>query len=182
MGKIATKKNIEKVGKSANAMSNFILENNKPFLIIGGVLLGWYLVKQARKGLSDAFTEKSENVDFRLPINTQKATIDTTQAGQFAQQLLDACNEAYPFYGTDEETIQKIFERLQNGEDFKLVYKAFGMKNYNGYNSPPVGFFRHIDNYEPRDLVYWLKSELSPSDGEVYRIVKQRIESAGWRF
>lgn len=182
MGKIATKKNIQKVGKNANTIGNFILDNKKPFFILGGVLLSYYLFKQVHKSLSDTFTEKSEKIDIHLPINPQKTTINNTKAQQFAQQLLDACNEAFPFYGTDEETILKVFKQLKSSEDFKMVYKAFGMKKYNGYNSPPVGVFRHLDKYEPRDLVYWLKSELSPSDGKVYTIVKQRIESAGWSF
>lgn len=182
MSKTKPQQQLAKVGKQANVMSDFIIANKTPLLVIGGAVLGWYLIRQTRKGLADAFSDKSENVAINLAIDSQKTTITPTQAQQFAQQLLDACNDAYPMYGTDEETIYKVFLKLQNGEDFKQVYEAFGFKNYNGYNSPPVGIFRHIDNYEPRDLVYWLKSELSPSDGKVYELVKKRVESAGWSF
>ena len=38
------------------------------------------------------------------------------------------------------------------------------------------------DHFKPRNLVYWLRSELSPLDGAVYKIVKHRVESAGFTF
>ena len=180
LSKIATKKNAQKVGKKANEIGSFIIEHKTPLLLIGGALLGWYILKKTKEGVADIFADKSESVPIDLTIN--KATISKTQAQQFAQQLLDASNHMEPLYGTDEQTIEKVFLQLKKADDFKLIYQAFGQKNYNGNNSPPTGIFRHIDNYEPRDLVYWLKSELSPADGKVYTLVKERIESAGWQF
>ncbi len=172
----------KKIGKNANTVGDFIVEYKTPLLLVGGAFLGWYVIKNTTKGIAGVFKEKSEQVTIDLPISSQKTTISKTQSQQFAQQLLDASNHMEPLYGTDEETIKKVFLQLKTAEDFKLVYKAFGHKNYNGWNSPPVGIFRHLDTYEPRDLVYWLKSEIKPSDGEVYNIVKARVESAGWAF
>ncbi|WP_299833774.1 hypothetical protein [uncultured Tenacibaculum sp.] len=180
--KIANKEIIKKIGNQANTVSSFIVEYKTPILIIGGAVLGFYFIKKAREGIASAFDEKSEQVQIDLPIDIKKTTITKTQSKQFAQQLLDASNHMAPLYGTDEATIKEVFLQLKTAEDFKLVYEAFGNKNYNGWNSPPVGIFRHLDNYQPRDLVYWLKSELEPSDGEVYDIVKARVESAGWTF
>lgn len=180
--KIASKQTVKKLGKSANTVASFITEYQTPLLIVGSAVLGWYLIKNAKKGITGVFNEKSQQVGIDLPVNMQKATISKTQSQQFAQQLLDASNHMEPLYGTDEQTIKKVFLKLKTPEDFKLVYHAFGLKNYNGWNSPPVGIFRHLDTYEPRDLVYWLKSEIKPSDGEVYNIVKARVDSAGWEF
>ena len=182
VGKIVSKETTKKIGSTAHSVSDFILEYKTPLLMAGGIFLGWYIIRSTRKGIESAFEEKSEQVTINLPINTQNTTITKTQSQQFAQQLLDASNQMEPLWGTDEETVKKVFLQLKTAEDFKLVYEAFGYKNYNGWNSPPVGIFRYIDTYEPRDLVYWLKSEIKPSDGEVYDIVKARVESAGWVF
>ncbi len=181
-GEIAKKQSLKKLGDNANTVSDFIIAYKTPLLMVGGAVLGWYLIKKTKTGIASVFKEQSEQVNIDLPIDLKKTTISKTQSQQFAQQLLDASNHMAPFYGTDEQTIKQVFLQLKTGEDFKLVYEAFGNKNYNGWNSPPVGIFRHLDNYQPRDLVYWLKSELEPSDGEVYTIVKSRIESAGWTF
>ena len=110
--------------------------------------------------------------------NTDGATISNQQAKNFAQQLLDAMNVKQPFWGTDEETIEAVFSQLTVGADFIKVYEAFGKKDYNGNNSPPTGVWSSFDSYEPKDLVYWLKSEISTAD-KAYKIVKERIESTG---
>jgi len=183
IGKIASgNKTVKKVGDHANTIGTFIIEYRMPLLIASGAVLGWYIIKGARKQIASVFEDQSEHVAIDLGIDKQNTTISETQAQQFAQQLLDASNHKEPLYGTDEKTIKQVFLQLKTPEDFKLVYKAFGNKNYNGWNSPPTGIFRYLDNYEPRDLVYWLKSEVKPSDGQVYTIVKARIQSAGWEF
>ncbi|WP_272149134.1 hypothetical protein [Tenacibaculum aiptasiae] len=165
---------------------NFLVDNQKELLYLGGAILlvfaGYKIYKGASKGLSSLIEDSSESVTIDVPINHINTTISNQEAQKYAQQLLDACNEAAPFYGTDEELIKEVFQSLKTGEDFKLVYKFFGKKNYNGNGSPPVGIWRHLDNYSPRDLVYWLRAELSPRDGDVYILVKERIESAGWKF
>lgn len=169
---------------------NFIADNKKSLLYLSGAIVlgvvGYKIYKGFSSGVSnvieDVFAEKSEKVTIDTVIDKGNVTITKEQSQQFAQSLLDACNEMFPFYGTDEEAIKRVFLKLRSGDDYKMVFDAFGMKNYNGYNSPPTGWGRHIDNYAPKDLNYWLRSELSESDGEVYNIVKSRIESAGHSF
>lgn len=183
VGKVVTK---EKAGKAIKDAGGFISNNKKELLYVGGAIvlgiLGYKIYKATSKGLSSALESKTETVDVDVSIDKNQTTITKEQAQQFAKTILDACNHMEPLYGTDEEAIKQVFLRLKSGHDFKLVYKEFGMKDYNGNNSPPSSWLRHLDNYTPRDLVYWLRSELSPSDGEVYRIVKSRIESAGYAF
>ncbi len=180
---IATKKNAAKAVKSTGG---FLAENKKElFYVVGAVVIGvvgYKIYKGVSKGVSSVFDEKSETVNVETNINKSELTISKEQSQQFAKTLLDACNAMQPFYGTDEDSIKNVFVKLKSADDFKMVYKEFGMKNYNGNNSPPSGWGRHFDNYAPRDLIYWLKSELDESDGEVYEIVKSRIESAGYRF
>lgn len=182
VAKIAQIKTVKKANEKAKEVGSFITTYKTPILVVSGVFLGLYLIKKTRQGISEALQEESEHIPADLPINATRATITMVQARQFAQQLLDAFNHREPLYGTDEKTVEKVFLQLQNAEDFKLVYKAFALKKYNGWNSPPVSILRYLDTYEPRNLVYWLKSEIKPSDGKVYEIVKARVENAGWIF
>ncbi|CAA0214597.1 hypothetical protein [Tenacibaculum maritimum] len=183
VGKIATKENVKNAVKTTGS---FIENNKKEILYVGGAIaiavIGYKLFKATSKGLTSAFEDKVETVKVEVAINDANTTISKEQAQQFAKTLLTACNAMQPLYGTDEESIKSVFLKIKTGDDFKMVYEAFGMKNYNGNGSPPVGIFRHLDNYAPRDLVYWLKRELSPSDGDVYKIVKERVESADYVF
>lgn len=181
--KIITK---EKAKKSIKNTGSYIAKNKKELLYVGGAVLisivVYKLYKNVTNGVDSFFDDKIDTVDVNVKINASKTTISKEQAQQFAKTILDACDVMEPLYGTDEEAIKAVFLKLKNGDDFKMVYEAFDLKNYNGNGSPPVGIFRHIDNYAPRDLVYWLRSELSASDGDVYIIVKNRIESAGYSF
>lgn len=180
----------EQAKKAVVNSGNFVADNQKPLLYLGGVIVlgivGYKIYKGVSKGVTnvvdDVFAEKSEDVTINTTINNSQVTISKEQSQQFAQSLLDASNEMFPFYGTDEDAIKRVFLQLNSGDDFKMVFDAFGMKNYNGYNSPPTGWGRHFDNYAPRNLIFWLRSELAESDGEVYKIVKSRIESAGYSF
>ena len=187
-GKIVTK---EKATKTIKSTGNFIADNKKELLYVAGgilvVVVGYQAYKNLKKG-SEVVTDfiskdHVENVDVIVNTDASKITITKEQAQQFARTIYDACNLMAPLYGTDEEAILEVFKKLKTGDDYKLVYQTFGMKEYNGNNAPPrSGWGRFFDVFAPRDLNYWLRSELSPSDGEVYQVVKERIESAGYSF
>ncbi|WP_282080873.1 hypothetical protein [Aquimarina algiphila] len=177
----AAKKGIDKTG-------DLVKSNPKTALyVVGGVVLGFVvyrLVKTLNAGGNAVDGIFNPDIDNQVDVgdlDTNGATITAKQARVFAQQLLDAFNHKAPFWGTDEKTILEIFNQLSPA-NFKVVFNAFGKKDYNGYNSPPSGIFANLDSYEPRDLVYWLNSELSPSDGEVYKKVKQIVNAAGFAF
>lgn len=157
-----------------------------------GVFLAYRLISSATNKIDTVFDGSVLDDIVNGPVlddivngtggTTNNATISNQQAINYAQQLLDAMNVKQPLYGTDEETIEKVFDKLQTADDFIKVYNAFGTKDYNGHNSPPSGVWAYLDSYEKRNLVYWLKSELSQSDGSVYTKVKERIEGAGFTF
>jgi len=179
-----TKKAIETTGK---------IVANPLFLklALGSILLygGYRVVKSLADKVSNVIdTDISDlgdaNIDNQVEGtggSTTGATITNTQANNYAQQLLDACNAMYPMYGTDTDTISAVFKKFITPTDFIKVYNAFGLKDYNGYNSPPTGIWSYLDSYDKHNLVYWLKSELSESD-EPYSLVKSVIESAGFVF
>ncbi|MBE7671559.1 hypothetical protein F7649_10590 [Tenacibaculum piscium] len=177
-----TKQNIKKTGA-------FLADNTKEVLYISGgivlLLVGYKIYKglgKAGSKVKEALEDDLQKVNVDLKIDPNKLTITKEDAQKYAQQLLYACDYSAPIYGTDTKSIKKVFEKLKSPEDFKLVHKSFGLKKYNGYGLSPEGIFRHLDNGVSKDLVYWLKEELSTRDGDVYTIVKNRIESANWTF
>lgn len=190
----------KKVVESAkNAASNTIdaaTKNPKTTLYIVGVVISVYLIYKIATATSDKITsilEGDPNIDDKVigtggQIIKQNVTITEFQAKNFAQQLLDAMNEKQPLYGTDEEMIEKVFDQLKTKDDFLMVFKAFGEKDYNGNNSPPTGIWSNIDSYKKQNLVYWLKSELQLSwlstatDKRVHQKVKNLVIQAGFAF
>ncbi len=181
-GKIVTTKRANNV---VQEIGGFIADNQKGILYVTAGIAGVYILYKMYKGVEKAstiFDNKIEDVNVDIHIDQSQTTISTEQAQQFARTILDACNAMEPLYGTDEEAIKEVFLKLKTPDDFKKVYQAFGLKEYNGHNSPPSSFLRFLDTYKPQDMIFWLRSELSPSDGEVYTIVKARIESAGYTF
>lgn len=163
------------------------VKNNKPLLIIvGGVAVYsiYKIVSSTTSAVDGIFNPDIDNEVIGTGGSTAGATITNQTATNYAQQLLDAMNynPCWICYGTDEDKILEVFQKLKNSADFIKVYNAFGRKDYNGYNSPPDGVLANLDSYEPRNLVYWLKAELSKGDGEVYDIVKERVELAGFTF
>lgn len=151
--------------------------------IIFIVLALFYL----RKGITDFLDklfERNNNIgDFKDAVNVDYSYgINSIQANRYALQLLNAFNSKEPFYGTDEKVVEQIFKDLSSN-DFKKIYKEFGQRDYNGYNSPPEGVFSGIDDYEKRDLVYWLRSEIHPTyDKNLYKIVQKVVKSSGFKF
>jgi hypothetical protein len=183
----ATKKSlVERTTKSIKKTGELVEKNPKTavYVVFGvlGVLIAYKLYKNTSKTVNNLLNG-DQNIDNEIGGvggNTGNATISDQAAINFAQQLLDAMNVKRPIYGTDTDTIDLIFDRLSNGDDYMKVYQAFGKKDYNGYNSPPEGFWSNLDSYEKKDLNYWLKSELSSFfDPIVFNKVKQRVESTG---
>lgn len=173
---------LKKTKSFAKDTGKSILKNPKSAANIFIGIVGIFALYKIYKVINSGFAG-DPNIDNEVigtGGSTDGATISNQQAKNFAQQLLDAMNEKAPIYGTDEAAIEAVFARLKVGQDFIKVYNAFGKKDYNGNNSPPTGFWSYLDSYEPRDLVYWLRSELSPTrDAKIFKIVKERIESTG---
>jgi len=183
MEKAVTKTNTEKfkdtATKSINEAGDYATNNPKTiFYVVGGVAaiyLGYKLV--------DSFLPpKIDNSVSGTGGSVAGSTLTNNEAANLAQQLLDAFNAKEPFWGTDEETIIAVFGLIKNNADFWKIFNAFDDKDYNGYNSPPEGAWSWVDSYEKRNLIYWLKSEVQPGDGNVYDVVKQRLTSAGIAF
>lgn len=169
---------------------NSVTKNPKGTLMFLGVILGGYLIYKVATSATDA-ADKLLNGDPDIDDNVEgtgqgsvvKATITDAYAINYASQLLGAMNAMQPLYGTDEETIEKVFDKLKNEADFLKVFRMFGDKDYNGNNSPPTGIWSNLDSYKKQNLVYWLKSELDvDEEPKVYNKVKKLVNKAGFVF
>jgi len=184
---IPTKENLKRKAKealeNATKKAENLAVNPMTYKIGGSLIVGYFLYKGITKVGSTITGEPIDNQVNGTGGSSVGATISTTEANNYAQQLLDAFNSMYPMYGTDDETVAAVFNKFKNEKDFIKVFNAFGTKDYNGYNSPPTGVWQYLDSYDKRDLVYWLKSELEDSKDEpVYALVKTVVNAAGFAF
>ena len=188
--KLPTKKQVKQVTKKGVDKASKLAVNPITYKVLAGGIVAYLLYKVVSgvgKKISDSIT--GENINDSVGNtggSTSKATISKQEANNYAQQLLDAMNvdrNSWFFAGTDEDSISRVFDKIKNSDDFIMIYNSFGKKDYNGYNSPLEDSWTNwIDSYSKRDLVYWLKEELSESDGEVYTKVKRIINGSGFTF
>lgn len=189
--KKGTDKAIDVAKKGANIVTENPVKAGYVFVGVLGLYLLYKVVTKA-SGKVEQILDGDPNISDTITGtgygSIKNATITDAQAINFANQLLDAMNVKEPFYGTDEETIEKVFDQLKNADDFLKVYKAFDLKDYNGNNSPPTGIWSNLDSYKKQDLVYWLKSELdngwfaSTTEKRAYNKVKALVEISGFVF
>lgn len=171
--------NVAKVKNSINKAGDFAKNNKKTVLYVAGGIAAIYLGYKGYQLIKSLFPPKIDNSVSNTGGSIVGATLSNKEASNLAQQLLDAFNAKEPFWGTDEKTVLEVFKLIKNDADFWKVFYAFGDKDYNGYNSPPEGFWSYFDSYEKRNLVYWIITEIKPKDGEVYNVVKERLTSVG---
>ena len=184
--------------KTAETVGGTIAKNPQGtlYVVLGlvGAFSAYRLFKWA-KSTGDRLS--GDGIDNHIPINVvpdaSKTTISRSTAKNYASQLLTAMNHRFftllpfPHYaeGTDTDILKTIFDRI-NGEDFKLIYREFGLKDYNGVGSPEKDVSGGIQDTlglsEPRDLVYWLREELDFFDFSLRKKVRNLVESAGLIF
>ncbi|MDX8554948.1 hypothetical protein MK851_15135 [Tenacibaculum sp. 1B UA] len=162
VSKIATRNNAKKAVNKANEASAFLLANKPLLIAAGGSVVAYFLYKRLKQS-ADAVTEvfqdvANDHIEADLHINTGKLSIDKEQAKILAKSLLDAFNNtAFGLPATDEAKVQQVFDKLQTGDDFRLVYKIFGRRKRMGGKTPTVWLDKKLaDDY---DLIYWLKAE-----------------------
>lgn len=161
---------------------NFIQENKKPLLYVGGaiaiVVIGYTVVKRTQSGISGLFSNKSVGAsEFKaLPIDDTKVTISDALANTYANQLYNAMKDN----GTDEDTIYSVLEKLQKKDDFLKVYNTFGKKSYYIDGEPTISAW--LFGYKDLDLVEWFRKELGYSNLLTYNLAKKTVTNAGLAF
>lgn len=168
---------------------NFVKENPKPLLYLGGAIaitvIGYAIVKKAKGGIETVFSDKtkSDTPFTKITFDEKLSTITDSVANNYANQLFNAMRNS----GTDENTIYSVLQKLQKKEDFLKVYNAFGKKSYGKFldNGEPnllnstIGFFGGYDNI---DLIEWLRKEVGILNYPTYSLIKKTVNNAGLAF
>lgn len=164
----------------------FIKINKKPILWVGGsviaVIVTITLVKRLQKGIGNVFTDKSvkENPFVVIDYDKSKATISDAIANSYANQLYNAMKN----YGTDNDAIYQILQKLQKKEDFLKVYNAFGTKSYVGVivGGSPGTVASYLGMYDNFDLIEWFRNEVGYKNYPTYSLIKKTVTNAGLAF
>jgi hypothetical protein len=166
------------LSKSLGKTGDFIGNNKKPLLYIGGaiavVVIGYAVVKRLKGGITGESIVGSKFIE--QDVDETKTTITDAQAKNYAENLFQAFN--YTF-GTDKGVIENVFSKL-NPEDFKKVYNAYGKRSYSaltGGTPSPLTFFWNMENI---DLISWLNYELGFGDGALKSKIRKVVEPAGF--
>ena len=151
------------------------------------VVLGIFYIKQIIAYLKSGQT--TEDVDVRQDeidseILDYSVGITKVKTVELSNRLVDAFNYQVGgalFGGTDKETIEAVFNEFNENNDYKKVYKEFGLKLYNGSgtandNSTIAGL------YDKLDLTGWLRSELDFFDFTLNALVKEKVNNSGLTY
>jgi hypothetical protein len=166
------------LGKSLAKTGDFIGNNKKPLLYIGGaiavVVIGYAVVKRLKGNITGEGVKGGKFVE--QDIDETKTTISDTQAKNYAENLFQAFNYTY---GTDKGVIDGVFSKL-NPEDFKKVYNAYGRRSYSGITGGTPSVLTYWFNSENLDLISWLNNELGLGDGSLKTKIRNVVEPAGF--
>lgn len=143
----------------------FFSERGFKIIMIGGALVGAYVLYKALSGFIANESGRAENQsasDELDKLNNNPSTkqkISNYQAEQLANKIFTAMDG----YQTDEETIYNAFYQLKNNADFLAVSKAYGTRTI---SSGQWNFVRDFKG----TLTQCLNDELD--SGERYKVNK----------
>jgi hypothetical protein len=165
----------------------FIGDNKKPLLYVGGaiviVVIASAIVKKFTGGLDNLFTDKSKNATpfQNVEVDNAKTTISDAVASNYANQLWGAMSTA----GANFWTINPILKKIQNKDDFRKVYNAFGKRSYTGLfvGGEPSGIDKFFNNYDDLDLLEWFHKEVNILlQNDTYQLIKSATNNAGLAY
>ena len=172
--------------KGLKGTSEFIKNNPKPLLIVGGaiaaVVIGVVLTKSISGGISSLFKRKkvTGGTFSKQPVDQTRTTISDQTAKNYAENMYQAFNYDW---GTDNTILNAIFSKI-NSEDFKQIYNAFGTRTYNQLaGGTPNGDWWNLTTYgiyDDLDLVAWLNTELDNFDTALKKKARPIVEGAGF--
>ena len=171
-----------KFGKAIKETGNFIKENPKPILWIGGSIAVVVIAIAVVKSFTKKITGKGikAGVYSEQTIDNTKTTISVSTAKNYAENLFRAFNYTW---GTDKGVIENVFNNI-NSEDFKMIYNAFGTRSYSQLNGgTPSGNWLAPDTWignEDIDLISWLNAELGFGDSALKNKIRPIVNGAGF--
>jgi hypothetical protein len=111
----------------------FFSQRGFKIIMIGGALIGAYVLYRALSGFVSNQSGRQENqsasdeLDRLNQNSTTRQKLTNYQAEQLANKLFTAMNGL----GTEESAVNGVFYQLKNNADFLAVSKAFGIRTLN---------------------------------------------------
>jgi hypothetical protein len=128
-------------------------------IAIGTAGIGYFVYRQIQKNKENKGEKKDvkkvEDDITTLSKKGQKPSYTEGSYGIFASQILQACAG----YGTDEEQIYRVMEKMKKDIDFAKLVSAFGRRTM-----PCDKLMRPFDNCGDGNLMEILSSELDDSE------------------
>jgi len=109
-------------------------------LIVGGVVVIAYLFsKRIGRFFSKNIKDIQEDIDYNKELDKSKESYPKTQYKNFADAIEKAFSPYGYGYGTDEASIYNVMRKLKTNNDWLLLNKAFGVREYIDYSFNPFG-------------------------------------------
>lgn len=167
------------INEATSKTGEFIANNKKPLLYIGGAIavtiLAVSIVRRLKGKIEGKDISKGKFVE--QDIDLTKTTISVQTAKNYAEILFEAFNYDW---GTDKSQVESVFSRIKP-EDFKLVYNAYGKRDYGTLTGlSPTWAERAGGLYRSLDLVQWINEELEYGDSALREKIRKVVEPAGF--
>jgi hypothetical protein len=167
------------LGKATSNTGEFIANNKKPLLYIGGAIavtiLAVAVVRRLKGKIEGRDISKGKFVE--QDIDLTKTTISVQTAKNYAEILFEAFNYDW---GTDKSQISNVFSKIKP-EDFKLIYNAYGKRDYGTLTGlSPTWGERVAGLYRSLDLIQWINEELEIGDSALREKIRKIVEPAGF--
>jgi hypothetical protein len=167
------------INQATSKTGEFIVNNKKPLLYIGGAIavtiLAVAVVRRLKGKIEGKDISKGKFVE--QDIDLTKTTISVQTAKNYAEILFEAFNYDW---GTDKSQVESVFSKIKP-EDFKLVYNAYGKRDYGTLTGlSPTWAERAGGLYRSLDLVQWINEELEYGDSALREKIRKVVEPAGF--
>jgi hypothetical protein len=167
------------LGKATSNTGEFIANNKKPLLYIGGaiavVVIGVAVVRRIKGKIEGTNISKGKFVEQNIDLT--KTTISVQTAKNYAEILFEAFNYDW---GTDKSQVESVFSKIKS-EDFKLIYNAYGKRDYGTLTGLSPTWAERVGGlYRSLDLVQWINEELGFGDGALKEKIRKIVEPAGF--
>jgi hypothetical protein len=167
------------INEATSKTGEFIANNKKPLLYIGGAIavtiLAVSIVRRLKGKIEGKDISKGKFVE--QDIDLTKTTISVQTAKNYAEILFEAFNYDW---GTDKSQVESVFSKIKP-EDFKLIYNAYGKRDYGTLTGlSPTWAERAGGLYRSLDLVQWINEELEIGDSALREKIRKVIEPAGF--
>lgn len=150
---------------------------SRTLIIIAVVVLVFLIIYWIRNASKKGAATQQFNKDYDILTTQsgQKATYLSTNYTQFADKIYEAACSGFLCYGTDEQAIYDVFDKMVNDLDVLLLIKAFGLRQPRGTVCIPIPGTGECDY----PMAQWLQGEL---DSDEFKELNNILSKKGIKY